>query len=110
MNISEHIEQAELACESVFKEIDRREERHTRRVLSLFQKHRIALRHFSGSEGYGYDDIGRDTLEKLIADLFNTEAAIFRPQIASGTHACWANGSDLRSGPLAYPTAPRAAA
>ena len=87
MNISEHIEQAELACESVFKEIDRREERHTRRVLSLFQKHRIALRHFSGSEGYGYDDVGRDTLEKLIADLFNTEAAIFRPQIASGTHA-----------------------
>ena len=79
MNISEHIEQAEFACESVFKEIDRREERHTRRVLSLFQKHRIALRHFSGSEGYGYDDVGRDTLEKLIADLFNAEAGRSSP-------------------------------
>lgn len=87
MNISEHIEQAEKACAPIFKDIERREERHTARVLELFQKHRIALRHFSGTEGYGYDDVGRDTLERLIADLFHTEAAIFRPQIASGTHA-----------------------
>ena len=87
MNIAEHIRQAEEACAPIFKDIDRREERHTRRMLGLFQEHRIALRHFAGSEGYGYDDVGRDTLERLIADLFHTEAAIFRPQIASGTHA-----------------------
>lgn len=87
MNITEHIRLAEAACAAQFNEIDQREERHTKRVLSLFQSHCIALRHFAGSEGYGYDDVGRDTLERLIADLFHTQAAIFRPQIASGTHA-----------------------
>lgn len=86
-DLDQLLERAELACAPIFRQIDRREERHTARVLSLFQKHQIALRHFAGSEGYGYDDVGRDTLERLIADLFHTEAAIFRPQIASGTHA-----------------------
>lgn len=86
-DLDQLLERAELACAPIFRQIDRREERHTARMLSLFQKHQIALRHFAGSEGYGYDDVGRDTLERLIADLFHTEAAIFRPQIASGTHA-----------------------
>lgn len=87
MNIKETILKAELACDPIFKKIDEVECINTRRVLSLFQKHRVATRHFAGSEGYGYDDIGRDTLEAMVADLFHSEAAIFRPQIASGTHA-----------------------
>lgn len=87
MNIAERIQAAELACRPVFEGIDRREEAHTRRMLEVFAKHRVAARHFAGSEGYGYDDPGRDTLERLLADLFHSEAAMLRPQIASGTHA-----------------------
>ena len=87
MTIAERIARAEAACAPVFEGIDRRELHNTKRVLELFQRHRVAARHFAGSEGYGYGDIGRDTLEAIVADLFQTESAIFRPQIASGTHA-----------------------
>lgn len=57
------------------------------KVLYAFRKNQIALRHFAPTEGYGYDDIGRDTLCKLYADVFKTESAIFSPNIVSGTHA-----------------------
>ncbi|NLA54240.1 MAG: hypothetical protein GX858_07825 [Clostridiales bacterium] len=87
MNIKEIITKAERDCADVFSKIDELEAANTRRVLALFQKHRVASHHFAGSEGYGYGDIGRETLEAMVADLFNTQAAIFRPQIASGTHA-----------------------
>ena len=87
MKIDEMIAQAELACGDVFAAIDQRETHNTRRVLAAFHKARVAGRHFAGSNGYGYDDIGRDTLESILADIFQAEAAIMRPQIASGTHA-----------------------
>ena len=70
-----------------FATLDRREERQTERVLSVFAEEQVALRHFNPTNGYGYDDQGRDTLERIYAKLFKTEAAIVRPQIASGTHA-----------------------
>lgn len=57
------------------------------KVLNAFKNNKIALRHFSGSSGYGYGDEGRDTLNKLFADIFKAEAAICSPSIASGTHA-----------------------
>lgn len=57
------------------------------KVLNAFKKNQIALRHFVGTNGYGYGDEGRDTLNKLLADIFNTESAICSPNIASGTHA-----------------------
>jgi len=57
------------------------------KVLNAFKKNKIALRHFSGTSGYGYGDEGRDTLNNLVADIFNAESAICSPQIASGTHA-----------------------
>ena len=47
----------------------------------------MASRHFAPTTGYGYDDVGRDTLEAIFADLLGAESAIVRPQIASGTHA-----------------------
>ncbi len=81
------IARAEAELKEVFAALEERELRHTRRVLSLFQEHHIALRHFAPTTGYGYDDVGRDTLEKIFADLFHAEEAIVRPQIASGTHA-----------------------
>ncbi len=55
--------------------------------MEAFQNNNVALRHFSGTSGYGYDDIGRDTLCKVFADIFHSEAAIVSPLIASGTHA-----------------------
>ena len=85
--IEERIAQAEAKLKDVFARIDRNEEACTRRVLAAFQKQQVAYRHFSPTTGYGYDDVGRDTLERIFADLFGTEAAIVRPQIASGTHA-----------------------
>ena len=85
--IEERIAQAEAKLKDVFARIDRNEEACTRRVLAAFQEQQVAYRHFSPTTGYGYDDVGRDTLERIFADLFGTEAAIVRPQIASGTHA-----------------------
>ena len=87
MSIEERITAAEAQLREVFGRIDRNEEVCTRRVLAAFQKQQVAYRHFAPTTGYGYDDVGRDTLERIFADLFGTEAAIVRPQIASGTHA-----------------------
>ncbi len=57
------------------------------KVLNAFKKNQIALRHFSGTSGYGYGDEGKETLNKLFADIFNAEQAICSPNIVSGTHA-----------------------
>lgn len=81
------VEQAEKRCQAIFARIDDTALLNTERVLDALQKHQVASRHFAPTTGYGYDDVGRDTLEKIFADLFDVEAAIVRPQIASGTHA-----------------------
>ncbi|MBM7837737.1 cystathionine beta-lyase family protein involved in aluminum resistance [Alkalihalobacillus xiaoxiensis] len=57
------------------------------RVLDSYAKHQVADFHFTPSTGYGYDDAGRDTLERIYADVFGGEAALVRNQIVSGTHA-----------------------
>ncbi|MFE8699176.1 aminotransferase class I/II-fold pyridoxal phosphate-dependent enzyme [Cytobacillus sp. FJAT-54145] len=67
--------------------IDRQIESNQFRVLVSYQKHKVSDSHFIPSTGYGYDDIGRDTLEKIYADVFGGEAGLVRPQIISGTHA-----------------------
>ena len=87
--IDERIALSEAKLKDVFARIDSNEEACTRRVLAAFQKQQVAYRHFSPTTGYGYDDVGRDTLERIFAELFGTEAAIVRPQIASGTHAIY---------------------
>ena len=87
MDIQSLISSCERDCAPQFAAIDRRALEGTRRVLKAFSDHQVAARHFSPTTGYGYDDIGRDTLESIFAQLFGTEAAIVRPQIASGTHA-----------------------
>ena len=81
------IEAAEKRCQPMFARIDEIALENTAKVLDALQRHEVAARHFAPTTGYGYDDIGRDTLEKLFADLFHADAAIVRPQIASGTHA-----------------------
>ena len=87
IRVEKLFQEAKAALAERFTELDAREERLTERVLNLFAEEQVALRHFNPTNGYGYDDQGRDTLERIYAKLFKTEAAIVRPQIASGTHA-----------------------
>jgi cystathionine beta-lyase family protein involved in aluminum resistance len=72
---------------AVHKKIEERIESNQFRVLQSFQSHRVSDSHFIPSTGYGYDDCGRDTLEKIYADVFGGESGLVRPQIISGTHA-----------------------
>ena len=81
------IRQAENDLRDVFAQVERIEELRTRQILNVFRDHQISYRHFAPTTGYGYDDVGRDTLEKVWADIFHTEAALMRPHIASGTAA-----------------------
>ncbi len=81
------VEQAERELITAFREIDRNEEIRTKQVLDIFREQQISYRHFAGTSGYGYDDVGRDALERVFAQVFHTEAALMRPQIASGTAA-----------------------
>ena len=87
MNIEQLILQAEKDSLEQFSHIDQIALKGTQKVLKSFAEHHVASRHFAPTTGYGYDDVGRDTLESIFADLFDAEAAIVRPQIASGTHA-----------------------
>ncbi len=86
-DIEKLIAKAQADCEKSFASLEETEIYNTRRVLSAMQKHQVASRHFAPTTGYGYGDIGRDTLEAIYADVFQTETAIVRPHIASGTHA-----------------------
>ena len=70
-----------------FSEIDRITEFNQAKVISAMQKNRVSAACFAATTGYGYDDVGRDNLEKVYADVFHTEAALVRPQITCGTHA-----------------------
>lgn len=69
------------------KQIEETVEANQFRVLESYQRHQVSDSHFIPSTGYGYDDIGRDTLEKIYADVLGGEAGLVRPQIISGTHA-----------------------
>ncbi|WAA13511.1 aminotransferase class I/II-fold pyridoxal phosphate-dependent enzyme [Fervidibacillus halotolerans] len=81
------IEKVEQKITPIHREIDRIVEQNQYRVLKSFQKNEVSDSHFIPSTGYGYDDLGRDTLEKVYADCFGGESALVRPQIISGTHA-----------------------
>jgi cystathionine beta-lyase family protein involved in aluminum resistance len=81
------VRDVEQQISSVHKAIDERIETNQFRVLRSYQQHRVSDSHFIPSTGYGYDDIGRDTLERIYADVLGAEAGLVRPQIISGTHA-----------------------
>ena len=80
-------EQALEKLRDRFAAIDAIAEYNQAKVISAFQRNRVSAACFAGTTGYGYDDLGRDTLEKVYADVFHTEAALVRPQITCGTHA-----------------------
>ena len=82
-----------------FREIDSVAEYNQLKVLEAFRKNQVSEACLLGSTGYGYGDLGRDTLEALYADIFHTEDALVRPQITCGTHAlALALMSNLRPG------------
>lgn len=87
MKINEMIETAEKRAANAFLRVDKNALVCQERVLKAFQAHRISARHFAPTEGYGYDDVGRDALDEVFADALTAESALVRPQIANGTHA-----------------------
>ena len=80
-------EQAELRCRERFREIDRAAEKNTERVLNAFRTARVSEACFAGTTGYGYDDLGRETLDRIFAELMGTETALVRIGFVNGTHA-----------------------
>lgn len=92
-------QKTEDALKERFREIDENAEYNQLKVLHAMQKCRVSDIHFAGSSGYGYNDLGRDTLEQVYAEAFHTEAALVRPQITCGTHAlAVALAANLRPG------------
>ena len=91
LGVSEKIysygEEVIASLQERFAAIDAVAEYNQAKVLAAMQKNRVAANCFAATTGYGYDDVGRDNLERVYADTFHTEAALVRPQITCGTHA-----------------------
>ena len=92
-------EKIEKELKERFEEIDNRAEYNQLKVIAAMQKNRVSAECFNSTSGYGYNDLGRDTLEQVYADCFGGEDALVRPQITCGTHAlALALMSNLRPG------------
>lgn len=85
--VFEYASKIEDEIKDKFKAIDDIAEYNQMKVIKAMQNHKISEAHFNPTTGYGYNDIGRDALEKVYADVFKTEDALVRPQITCGTHA-----------------------
>ena len=87
MDIQSIVREAEVKLAPIFAEIDRVSEVNTKKVLDAFRSNKVSDAMFASTSGLGYDDRGRDTLDKIYAEVFGCEAAFVRHSIASGTHA-----------------------
>lgn len=87
IDICQKTEEIEQNLAGDFKKIDQLAFYNQEKVLNAFIKNRIALQHFNPTTGYGYDDLGRDTLNQLFADVFCAEFTLVSSHILSGTHA-----------------------
>src|SRR5690625_3548056 len=85
--ITDLMQQAEDALQPYFKENKNIAYKNFKKVMSAFTEHSVTESDFSGTTGYGYDDVGRDKLEEIYRDVFKAEDALVRTQIISGTHA-----------------------
>ena len=85
--VYEYGEKVLKKLEDRFTAIDQIAEYNQAKVLAAMQRNRVSAACFAATSGYGYDDVGRDNLERVYADVFHTEAALVRPQITCGTHA-----------------------
>jgi cystathionine beta-lyase family protein involved in aluminum resistance len=87
MNSIYQLREAEQALLEIFYVIDSQVKQNLERVLNAFRHHRVGAHHFAGVSGYGHDDLGRETLDRVFAEVMGAEAAVVRVQIVSGTHA-----------------------
>jgi cystathionine beta-lyase family protein involved in aluminum resistance len=87
MDSSEKLQKAEQALVQIFSGIDTQVKQNLKRVLRAFHHHRVGVHHFAGVSGYGHDDLGRQVLDRVFADIVQAEAAAVRVQFVSGTHA-----------------------
>lgn len=87
MNSSQQLQAAEQALFQIFSGIDTQVKQNLKRVLEAFRHHRVGAHHFTGVSGYGHDDLGRQTLDQVFAEVMQAEAAAVRVQFVSGTHA-----------------------
>ncbi|MDY6781323.1 MAG: methionine gamma-lyase family protein [Cyanobacteriota bacterium] len=87
MTSSELLEEAHKALLPIFSGIDARVKQNLQKVLGSFRKNRLGIHHFSGVSGYGHDDLGRETMDRIFAEVMGAEAAAVRVQFVSGTHS-----------------------
>jgi len=87
MNSSEQLRAAEEALLPIFSGIDAQVKQNIQKVLTAFHRQQVGAHHFAGVSGYGHDDLGRETLDKVFAEVMGAEAAAVRVQFVSGTHA-----------------------
>ena len=87
MKNSEFIQQVRQQLVPTFAAIDAQVQQHLQRVLAAFREHRVGPHHFAGVTGYGHDDLGRQVLDQVFAQVMQAEAAAVRLQFVSGTHA-----------------------
>ena len=87
MNTEELINNAEKELTNEYKSIDELEFFYSKKVLDAFKKNNVSEACFNSTTGYGYNDLGRDTLENIFKDIFNSEDALVRNQFVSGSHA-----------------------
>ncbi|HEY9822275.1 MAG TPA: methionine gamma-lyase family protein, partial [Candidatus Sericytochromatia bacterium] len=87
MNSLEKLQAAEKALSPIFYGIDALVKQNLKKVLDSFRRHRVGVHHFSSVSGYGHDDLGRQTLDEVFAEVMGAEAAAVRVQFVSGTHA-----------------------
>ncbi len=87
INSAQMLSSAEQALLPIFSKIDSQVKQNLQQVLASFRDHRVGVHHFAGVSGYGHDDLGRETLDKVFAQIMGAEAAAVRVQFVSGTHA-----------------------
>ena len=87
MHPQAQVDGATQALSPIFSKIDMQVKNRIRRVLDAFRAHQVGPHHFSGVTGYGHDDLGRQVLDRVFAQVMDAEAAAVRVQFVSGTHA-----------------------
>ena len=83
----ELIKQTEKEIKPIFEQIEEIAQYNSLKIINAFQKYRLSELHFTSTTGYGYDDIGRECVENIFAEVLGGQDALVRTQIVSGTHA-----------------------
>ena len=86
-NIEKIVNEEEQNLKSIFNKIDEQTLKNSKKVLDSFHKYNLSTSDLYGSNGYGYNDIGRDKIDNIFADIFKAESGLVRNQLISGSHA-----------------------